>query len=392
VKILFLHNGAGNYGADKSLSRLVRRLAKDGHRVTVILPRLGPLKTALENSGHRVLVRVHLGIIERQSFVSIRTKACFAMSAILSILRLALDVRKIRPDIIHTNVSVIFSGGIVARLAHVKHVWHIRETYVEFPRLWRHYQRVICALADQIVCVSESGAQQFAEWRRNKVIVINNGVPEQDCKYPSPDCIDTFRRKYGLSNRLVVGVVGRIKLIRKGQEVFIRAAEVLHHRHPEAKYLIVGSPHPGDERHLEVVKQLVAAAGLESSVVFTGEVEDANVAVATMDVFVLPSGLPEPFGGVVIEAMAMGKPVVGTRIGGTVDQIVDGHTGYLVDPNDHVSMADAVDRILGDPQLRERMGRAARERFLKHFEHEIVYEKISRMYERVICGFDGLKG
>ncbi len=135
-------------------------------------------------------------------------------------------------------------------------------------------------------------------------------------------------------NDLVTGCVGRIKWGRKGQEHLIQAAHLLKTRGIISKILIVGSPFPGNEIHLERLKELARELDVEDQIIFTGEVADAKPAYASMDIFVLPSAYPEPFGGVVMEAMSMGLPVIATNLGGSLDQVVEGVTGFLVPPAD----------------------------------------------------------
>jgi glycosyltransferase involved in cell wall biosynthesis len=111
--------------------------------------------------------------------------------------------------------------------------------------------------------------------------------------------------------------------------------------------------------------------------------EDPRPAYAALDGVVLASARPEPFGGVVVEAMAMGKPVVGTAIGGTVEQIEEGVTGFLIPPNNPVAMAEALARLIADPALRARMGAAGRQRFEARFGFEEMYRRLLGIYGEV---------
>jgi glycosyltransferase involved in cell wall biosynthesis len=107
--------------------------------------------------------------------------------------------------------------------------------------------------------------------------------------------------------------------------------------------------------------------------------------MSALDVVALPSALPEPFGGVVIEAMALGRPVVGTNAGGTPEQIDDGVTGHLVPPGDPPALAEAIGRLLADRELRERMGAAGRSRYLERFEFERFYGTMTAVYQELIA-------
>jgi glycosyltransferase involved in cell wall biosynthesis len=129
---------------------------------------------------------------------------------------------------------------------------------------------------------------------------------------------------------------------------------------------------------------MVSEYGLERRVTCTGDVADIKAAFAALDITVLPGTLPEPFGGVVVESMAMGKPVIGTRVGGTVEQIEDGVTGILVEPNDPQGLAEAMETLLTDDRLRSEMGTQAKARFLRLFEFEPFYLRMSKLYAELV--------
>jgi len=240
-------------------------------------------------------------------------------------------------------------------------------------------------LSDAVIAVSAAVGGQFGEPDgRGRVRVIHNGFPRQEFEGVGEDRVRAFRALFGLNGCPTVGVVGRIKLRRKGQEVFIKAVARLADRLPEVKFLLIGSPFPGNEEHLREVKRMIARYGLEERVIYTGDVADIKAALASLDITVLPTTLPEPFGGVVVESMAMGKPVIGTRVGGTVEQIENGATGILVEPDDPEALARAMESLLADAPLRSEMGARARKRFLALFEFEPFYGKVSQLYEELV--------
>jgi len=112
--------------------------------------------------------------------------------------------------------------------------------------------------------------------------------------------------------------------------------------------------------------------------VFTGELPDARAAYAAMDILVLPSAQPEPFGGVVMEAMALGLPVIGTDTGGTTEQVAQEETRFLVPPGDAAAIADAIARLAGDQAKRRQMGARGRKRVLENFDlHDMTGRLVS---------------
>ena len=384
MRILFVHSGADMYGASRSLLRLTTRLAQDANAVKVVLPYDGPLREALERQGIEVDLENGLSIVTRRMFRTPLGLLKFVLNVPLSTCKLWFKAREFRPDLIHTNTALIIPPGIVSRLMFIPHVWHVREFFSEFPWFLRVYQWFMLTFSDVIICVSGPVASQFHPLvRKKRIVVVHNGIPKDELTKPDDTRVDKFRNTYGLNGQLLVGVVGRIKMGRKGQDVFVKAAALLHDKYPGAKFICIGSPFPGNDNHLRHLVDQVNRAGLTPQFVYTGDVPDVQAAYAALDVSVLPSVLPEPFGGVVLESMAMGKPVVGTRIGGTVEQIEDGVTGLLVEPGNENSLAEALDKLLADADLRQRMGENARQRFLSEFEMTAFYERILSIYKKV---------
>lgn len=363
--------------------RLATQLVKDGQMVMVVLPYEGPLVGALKDSGVVVEIHSELPILTRHGARSAGTIIRLFFSFIQSVIHLVLLILRLQPQIVHTNTATVLSSGIAAWLAGVPHVWHIREIFDEFGFLWRPYEWFIYAFSTRIICVSQAVAGQFSEKRISKIQVIHNGFPKEEFQEVSRERIERFRTRYGLNSDRLVGVVGRIKFQRKGQEVLARAVALLGKQLPDVKFLFVGSPFPGNEEHLERLLKLVKELGIENRIVYTGDVEDIGAAYAALEVSVLTSCQPEPFGGVVIESMAYGKPVIGTRIGGTVEQIDDGVTGILVQPGDPQELKTALERLLNSPSEARKMGHQARERFLECFEFGQFYEKVLRLYDSV---------
>jgi glycosyltransferase involved in cell wall biosynthesis len=132
------------------------------------------------------------------------------------------------------------------------------------------------------------------------------------------------------------------------------------------------------------MQQLAADLGIAENVVFAGELANPRPSYAAMDIFVLPSAQPEPFGGVVMEAMSLGLPVVGTNIGGTPDQIAEGETGFLIPPSDPKALAQALTRLIENPRLREFMAQAARTRIETQFPISETIRKIEHAYRSAL--------
>lgn len=387
MRVLFVHSGADLYGASRSLLRLSSRLARDGHAVLAILPYEGPLVEELKRSGVQVRVHTNLPVVTRGQYTRWRRLFSLIVRVPGSIFSLRSEVKRFRPQVMHSNTALILTSGIVSRLCRIPHVWHVREFFNEFKLLWKLYQWFMYLFADRIICVSVSVADQFAaRIRRRKVAVIHNGFPRDEFEPVGADRIQDLKKEFGLVDCELVGVIGRIRCGRKGQDVFVRAVSLLKDKFLGVRYLLIGSPFPGNEEHLENLRRLMTELKVADRIIYTGDIKDIKAAYAALDVSVVPSALPEPFAGVTIESMAFGKPVVGTRTGGTIEQIEDGVTGYLVEPNDPHDLAEAIEKLLISPELRRTMGYSGRARFLSSFEFEPFYLNMISLYTETITG------
>ena len=385
MNIIFVHSGADLYGASRSLLRLGSRLVRDGNIVMAVLPFDGPLHSELENHGVKVIIETNLVTITRQETKKIQGLIKLLVKLPISVIVLYRLFLKAKPDIVHTITSVIPTSGIAARLARLPHICHIREFYYEFPTLWRFYKNLIYRFSERIICVSAPvGAQFNCRTSDEKVVVIYNGFPQDEFRPVEKSRIDKFRQQHQIQEcHLLLGVIGRIKFVRKGQEVLIEAAFLLKDRYPNIRFLCIGSPFPGNEEHLEKLLSLIRKLNLEDNVIYTGDVDDIKAAIDALDILVLPSVQPEPFGGVVVEAMAFGKPVIATAIGGSLEQVKNGVTGFLVEPGNPKALAEAIEKLINDDDLRRQMGKNGHDRYLQMFEFEDFYQKIIALYQNL---------
>jgi glycosyltransferase involved in cell wall biosynthesis len=377
--ILSVNNSADIYGASRCLLRMMELFAKAGHEVHVVVPCTGPLVSLLEDKGIKVHIHKRLAIIERTQCASFAGKLMLLCRYPLSTLWLALLILRLNVDLVHTNTGVLPSPALAAKLTGRKHMWHIREFLSEFPSVWKVYQYYMCLLSTKVITISRTVQDQFAMRLQDRCRIVYDGLGE-DAMTVNDEEVASFRSSIG-DSYLLIGVVGRIKFIRKGQEVLIKAAALLRDKFPNSRYVIVGSAESGNKDHLVRLRELIRELQLDDYVVFTGDVEDPRPLYAGFDVTVVPSVQPEPFGCVVMESMAAGTPVVGSRCGGIPEQIIDQETGLLFTPGDEVDLARALERVMADENLRLNMGRKSRQHFIEMFRMEGTYRRINQVFQ-----------
>jgi glycosyltransferase involved in cell wall biosynthesis len=201
-----------------------------------------------------------------------------------------------------------------------------------------------------------------------KVVTVYNGIDLDQAEAAADG--SQARRDLGIAaDAPVAGFVGRL-VDWKGVDYFIRAAVRVASELPEARFLVVGDAVLGEQSYADSMRALARDSGLEEVMVFTGWREDIPSLIRAMDVLVHSSILPEPLATVIIEAMALERPVVAARDGGVPEMVVEGETGMMVPPRDVEAMAAAVVTILRDRGLAQRMGEAGRRRAAELFELE----------------------
>ena len=280
-------------------------------------------------------------------------------------------------NLVHCNDAVSISriGILGARLAGLPCVCHARR----FDRLGR-FERWLAGSVDYFVFISAALEQHFLAQTRPAPPhrVIHNGLDLED--FPVRLDGRVARQEFGLSSdRIVIGIVGRL-VGWKGHDVFLRGLERVAERYPEVQGLIVGGPEVNSPHLPQQLRQQADSLGLSDIVHFTGHREDIAASIAAMDILVHASTEPEPFGRVLIEGMAMSKPVVASAAGGVPEIVVDGVTGLLVRPGDAAALSDALMSLVQDPQRAEALGRAGRSRVEALFTIQHHVQRVQEVY------------
>jgi glycosyltransferase involved in cell wall biosynthesis len=286
--------------------------------------------------------------------------------------RLARMLRLVKPDIVHTHTYFVNTlGRIAAKLARVPVLFtHVHSTYWEYSKRNLFIEKILSRFTERIICCSKA-VQEFVisheGINRAKVVTIYNGVQIQAKAFNAHE----IRKKLTLNaDDVVIVTVGSL-YPHKGHRYFIEALSLLKKDETSIKYLIVG-----DGPLRGTLEEQARMAGLEHVIRFLGEKKDIGEVLFVADIFVLPSCAREGLGLGILEAMAYGKPVIATSIGGIPEAVGDGETGLLVPPNDATALAGALHVLLYDKARRESMGREGTRRFelkftAKKFSHEI---------------------
>jgi glycosyltransferase involved in cell wall biosynthesis len=380
--VLYVHSSAQLYGSDGGLLRLVAGLDRERFTPLVVMPEAGPLLDALAQLKVESYV-LPLAILHRTLSPMYWARTVLHLPQTVSKLATLLRARQVR--LVHSNTSHVLDGGLAARRAGVPHIWHIRELHTGRSRIGRLLSQLIARYSDLILVMSNGCAEAFYPQRPAypPLRTVYDGI-DTTLFHPQVDG-SGVRAEWELApSTPLIGMVARIAHW-KGHRLFLEAAAQIHAALPAARFVVVGEAvTPGDQALKGELLALRARLGLEQVVHFAGLRRDMAQVMAALDFFVLPSLQPEPWGFVTLEAMATGKPVVATRQGGPLEMIVEGESGYFVDPLDPADLAARLLALVRAPEAAKAMGLAARRQVEARFSVARSSEETILHYETIL--------
>jgi glycosyltransferase involved in cell wall biosynthesis len=360
VRIVHVLIGGDVAGGQVVALQLARAARARGDDVRFVVPRGGPFAEVAGAEGYDIA----LADVNR----------LFRADGALRLARLLRGA-----DVAHTHL--LAAGNVLARgaarlagvpaLAHL----HIENHFRPATELvLRRADNATASLCARLVAVSEDTRRAYERqgYPPGRIEVVYNGVE------PPAATNGSLRAEAGLTpDAPLVAELGRLCDV-KGQRELIRALTSL----PDARLVLIGTDLERGGAFQDELEREAERLGVRDRVHFTGHREDARALLAEADVVALPSwteGLPLA----ALEAMAQGRPVVATPVGGTPEVVVDGETGLLVPPRDHEALAGAIGRLLADPKLRGRMGEAGRRRAEERFSLDAMTGRFLQIYDEI---------
>ena len=324
-----------------------------GHEALFVSPSEGPFLDLVRGAGFRAHVVPVSGV--------------FDVRALAGLVRV---FRREHADVVHTHGH--FAVNVLARVAgrlagsRVLSHMHIQNAFRPGPgrRLQIAIDNATARLCFALVAVSDATRADLVRqgYPASRLVTIHNGVE------PAEE-VEPVR----LADGPTVVEVARLAEV-KGQHTLLEALPRV-----KATAVLVGRDLEHDGAYERLLRAEAERLGVAGRVVFTGYRRDVPAVLAGCDVFCLPSraeGLPL----VVLEAMAQGKPVVATAVGGTAELVVDGETGLLVPPGDAIALADALSALLTDPERARQLGEAGRARVERQFSLAASTERVLALY------------
>ena len=350
---------------------------------------------ALDRAGYQCLVATSFRESDASSLDDARRRGCRVVDIpalgreiaplgdLAALAELVRSIRRERPAIVHTHTSKAgFIGRLAAVIARVPAVIHQPHGHIFYgyysPRrtaVFTALERMAARWTDRIITLTDRGAAEHLArdiGRAEQYVTVPSGVPTAELRATAPPRGEA-RARLGLDpDAFVVVGLGRLVPI-KGFDLLVRALPAVAEQVPSARVLLVGD---GAER--QRLEAVAASLDVTRQLRLAGETLDVAAYLAAADVVAVPSR-NEGMGRVIVEAMALGLPVVATAVGGIPDVVTDGECGRLIAPEDVDALSAALIELGRDPALRRKLGEAAMQR-AEAFSTSVAREKLLAVY------------
>jgi len=368
--ILVVHPSDELYGADHVLLTVLDAIRARVQPVVVLPSDTSPglLSDALAARGIPV-TRVNLPIIRRRYLnpVGVLKLAILTPFAVAALVRLG---RRHRVVAIHTNTAVVLGAAIPAWILGAAHVWHIHEI-VQSRLLARVVALLTRLRTRRVVAISNAVRSR---------LVADGGRVTDVYWNPAPP----WRPRPENDGPPIVTIVGRINGA-KGHHEFVMASELIHATHPEAHFRVIGGSVPERaEAYEDVRKRSVALDPTGAWLEFVGWSGDIESELVRATVVALPSTVAEGLNITALEAMAVGRAIVATAVGGLPEVVTDGETGLLIPPGDSRALAAAIRRLLDDPALRAALVAGGHARIRAQFDLRVYGSSWDALYKDIV--------
>lgn len=367
IKVLEVSSDSNIGGAGKCIITFLKYFDRSRFDVSVVLPTGSLLKPEAEALGVKVYEMDNLA------------EKSLDFKAIKSLRKL---FRKLKPDVVHTHASM--SARIAAKQCGIKIVYTRHSVFEPSKKISVGPGKVINgivnnATADRIIAVAEAAKDNLTATgvSDKKIEVILNGVEAlMQFDYEKRQ---QARESFGIKpDETAVALVARLTEV-KGHKYFVESAKILKERGYKIKFMIAGT---GDTE--AELKQQIKSEGLENTVVMTGFLTDVQPLMNAMDIQGNCSFGTEATSLSLLQGMSIGKPAVVTDFGGNPGVIKDGQNGFLVPIKDSKAMADAIQNLIDDKALYERMTENAKRIYQTSFTAEVNTRRIEKVYSSLV--------
>lgn len=382
-------------GVEAYIFSISKQLSKMGHSVTILDRKYSPADPDVENVKGVKIVRLRIRRFDKLNFT---------LSFVLNQICFASQVRKYltNADFDAINLHVSINGLILSatsprlrsKLFYTSHsARRLKKPLTLLDCMALILENLLVKHVRKVIVLNDPIRKKLiteAIVKPEKVVLIPIGIDTNNFS-PNSD-VDSVRRRYEFEGKVTILFVGRIRA-HKGVEYLVKAANMVVNKFgvKKAQFLLVGpieefgSGEGAHSSYLAKIMRRIEDYGLRQNVTLTGLVpfDDLRRLYAACDIFVLPS-LTEAMPTAPLEAMASGRPVIGTRVGGVPAEVKDGQTGFLIDAADERQLAERIMYFIDNPEDARMMGACGRKLAEEEFSVVKLTERLLQVYQSVL--------
>jgi len=353
---------------------------------------------------HGLSLESNMGVMEQEALIRDLSQAekkgvrVFAIPSLVRRLSLRNDllafvsiyrlIKRIKPHTVHTHTS---KAGVLGRFAaylagvpiiiHTPH-GHVFHSYYGYivTKMIVFVERIMSLMTDKITALTDKERDEHLERgiaSIEKYVIVHSGVMLQHIMNKDID-VETGKKKLGIpQNSNVIGTVGRLVPV-KGHKYLVSAAKRVTKEFENTVFVFVG------DGYLEsILERQAESLGIRKNTIFAGWRSDVIDVLSLFDIFVLPS-LNEGMGKVLIEGMALGKPIVASSVGGIIDLVKNGDNGILVPPRDSDALGDAILKLIRNRNMAQELGRNGKAKVYPEYDTTVMIRQIEGLYENLL--------
>jgi glycosyltransferase involved in cell wall biosynthesis len=392
IKIAILDHSPDIGGAETSIVTLGKHIDRSQFSITVILPSEGSFSRELDKIGiYAKVIYLPIGLLRLKRgdvFPSLVFILAYLFYIQFFLMKLFIYLRKNRFDLVMTNtVKAHIYGSIVASLCRIPVIWRFHDILspTDFsPFLIRIIILFGRWFPKRILAVSKVTKEYLARngLKDDKIEIIFNGIDSE--LFEIKDVSKDIRRELKIEGKTkLIGCIGRI-IPEKGQKSFLLSIPGVIKKYPEAFSLIIGDVFLKEEAYKEELLEIIKKNGLEERIKFMGFRKDIGDVIRSLDLVIFPSVAQEAFPLSVLEAMALGKPVIASNIGGVSEMIEDGITGMLIEPNHPEQITDRILHLLSNQEIYSSIAQKAKEVVTERFSLQKYVAAMEEAFTRAL--------
>ncbi len=382
--ILFIHQSADLYGSDKTLLYLVDKIRPD-YKAIVVVPCEGELTTILREKKIQVIInpviKISRGLFNPKGLLTLP----FIINKAVKQLKKQLKNEKIA--IIHSNTLAVLLGGFYSKKHKIKHIWHVHEIIKKPKIVAKAFPIIVNYFSDIVVFNSKASYEHLTKGKKQlkaKSQIILNGI-DRNTTYTNIETITKIRKSFfsdSTKETIILGLVGRISK-HKGQQLLLNAFEELSKEHPSIKLVFIGATIESQKYLLVDLKNAIKHKNLIEKVSIVPFQKNIWQYYDSLDIVIVPTTDPEPFGLVALEGMLAQKPVIAANHGGLKEIITHNETGLLFEPNNEKDLAIKIESILANTEKYKSIAQAGEKHAKTAFSLRNYIEAFKKLYHEV---------